>query len=181
MIKTKFPRQHLKDQHDSLLVEIELMLRSQGVDVVRCGAEAGGHLYAPDLFVRPSSGNGFYLDLKLPVGPRIGLALDEWLYFRLLGDVFLLAVRAEGSGYKASIVSVDQDKPLFLGASREDFIPVMAYSELKSMDVAIRFFQRGDPGSTSNKPFVVYRPRLVFPSSESAIDFILRQAGATNK
>ena len=162
-----FPRQHLMDRHDRILRRVVHVLRYAGLDVVPSGAEYGGDRFDPDLFVKPRHDQlGFYLEIKTPQAGNIAIDLDEWSYFRALGNVLVLAVWANG---RCAVVDVDRHRPLFWGASADDRIPVLAVDQLRRMDVPLRLFERGDASYTSNKPFVVLRPRHVYPSLERAL------------
>ena len=163
------------DRHDAICAQVAEALRSAGCDVVLTGAEHGGRRYDPDLFVQPCPVQfGFYLELKRPDGPNIAIDLDPWLHFRVLRDVLVLAVWGDG---RCAVIDVDNDRPTFWGAASDDRIPVLAAEQLREMDVPLRLFERGDPSYTSNKPFIIYRPRRVYPSLEQALAAVLRKAG----
>jgi hypothetical protein len=172
---TKFPRQHLMDRHDRILLGIARALQSAGLDVVLAGAEHGGEQYDPDLFVKPRHDQlGFYLEVKTPLGANIAVDLDEWTYFRTLGNVLVLAVWPSGM---CAVIDVDSDSPAFWGAADDDYIPVLAAAQLIELDVPLRLFDRGDPSYTSNKPFIVYRPRHTYGTLDQALAAVLRKAG----
>jgi hypothetical protein len=173
----QFPRQHLMDRHDSICALVAEALRSAGCAVVLTGAEHGGRRYDPDLFVQQRPGQfGFYLEIKRPDGPNIAIDLDPWLHFRVLRDVFVLGVWMGG---RFALVDIDRDRPLFWGAAADDRIPVLAADQLRMLDVPLQLFERGDPRRTSNKPFIIYRPRRVYPSLEQALSVVLRKAGVS--
>jgi hypothetical protein len=149
--------------------------RQRGFDIIRAGYEAGGRPYDPDLYVRqPAGGLGFYLDIKHPDGPNIAIDLDPWLHFRILGDVLVLAVWSDG---RCAVLDVDRDRPLFWGAASDDRIPVLAAEQLRELDVPLKLFERGDPKQTSNKPFIIYRPRRVYQALDQVLSVVLRKAG----
>ena len=163
------------DRHDRILRRVVGVLRHAGLDVVPVGREYGGEQFDPDLFVRPRyEPYGFYLEIKTPQGNNIAIDLDEWLHFRVLGDVLVLAVWLDG---KCAVVDIERDRPLFWGASADDRIPVLAVDQLRRMDVPLRQFEHGDASYTSNKPFVVLRPRHVYPSLDQALAVVVRKAG----
>jgi hypothetical protein len=163
------------DRHDRILSGIVRAFRSAGLDVVPAGAEYGGKQYDPDLFVKPRHEQlGFYLEIKTPQRERIAIDLDEWLHFRVLRDVLVLAVWSSG---RCAVVDIERDRPLFWGAAADDCIPVLAADQLRELDVPLRLFERGSPQYTSNKPFIIYRPRRVFRSLEQALAALLRKAG----
>jgi hypothetical protein len=165
------------DRHDRILSGIVRAFRSAGLDVVPAGAEYGGEQYDPDLFVRqPAGGIGFYIEVKTPIAPNIAIDLDEWLHFRVVRDVLVLAVWADG---RCALLDIERDRPLFWGAAADDLIPVLAAEQLRTLDVPLRQFERGDPSYTSNKPFIIYRPRRVYPSLEQALAVVLRKAGVS--
>gem|GEM_PF-6663612 len=171
----QFPRQHLMDRHDRILSGITRAFRSAGLDVAPVGAEYGGEQYDPDLFVKPRHEQlGFYLELKTPQRERIAIDLDEWTYFRTLGNVLVLGVWADG---RCAVVDIERDRPLFWGAASDDRIPVLAAEQLREMDVPLRLFDRGDPSYTSNKPFIIYRPQHTYKTLELALAAVLRRAG----
>ena len=171
----QFPRQHLMGRHDRILSGIVRAFRSAGLDVVPVGAEYGGQQYDPDLFVKPRyESHGFYLEVKTPQGANIAIDLDEWAYFRDLGNVLVLAVWGDG---RCAVLDIDRDRPLFWGAAQDDSVPVLAAEQLRIMDVPLRLFDRGDPSYTSNKPFVVLRPRHTYKTLELALAAVLRRAG----
>jgi len=151
-------------------------LRSLGLDVVRAGFEVGGERFDPDLFVRPGNQLGFYLEIKTPQRERIAIDIDEWLRFRILGDVLVLAVWSSGG---AAIIDIERDRPAFWGAAETDSIPVLAARDLHALDVPLRLYEPGDPSYTSNKPFVVFGPRRVYRSVEQALSAVLRKAGVS--
>ena len=172
---TKFPRQHLMDRHDRILTSVARAIRAAGLDVMLAGFEHGGRRFDPDLFVRqPAGGIGFYIEIKCPSGPNIAIDLDPWLHFRVLGDVLVLGVWDDG---RIAVLDVDSDRPSFWGAAPDDKIPVLAAEQLRVLDVPLRQFERGDPSYTSNKPFIIYRPRRVFLSLNQALAVVLRKAG----
>jgi hypothetical protein len=150
--------------------------RQLGFDVLRTGYECGGQPYDPDLFIKHPDSLGFYLDIKYPDGPNIAIDLDEWLRFRVLRDVLVLSVWSSG---RFALVDIDRSRPVFLGAAQDDYIPVLAADQLRELDVPLRLFERGDPKQTSNKPFIIYRPRRVYPSLEQALAAVLRRAGVS--
>ena len=171
----QFPRQHLMDRHDQTLSGIVRAFRSACLDVVPVGAEYGGEQYDPDLFIKARhEQSGFYLEIKTPQRERIAVDLDEWTYFRALGNVLVLGVWADG---RCAVVDIERDRPLFWGAAADDCIPVLAAEQLRIMDVPLRLFDRGDPSYTSNKPFVVLRPRHTYGTLEQALLALLRKAG----
>jgi hypothetical protein len=166
------PRQHLINRHDQILAAVADEFRQLGFDVIRSGYEAGGRPHDPDLFVRaPSDGHGFYLEIKSPQRERIGIDLDPWLHYRVLRDVVVLAVWGDG---RCAVVDIDRARPLFWGAADDDYIPVLAAEQLIKLDVPLNLRERGDPNQTSNKPFVVFRPKRQFGSLREAIEFILQ-------
>ena len=163
------------DRHDAICAQVAEALRSAGCDVVLTGSEHGGRRYDPDLFVQPSPVQfGFYLELKHPDGPNIAIDLDPWLHFRILRDVLVLAVWGDG---RCAVLDTDRDRPLFWGAADDDRIPVLAAEQLRVLDVPLRQFERGDPSYTSNKPFVVFRPRRVYQALDQALAAVLRKVG----
>ena len=168
------PRQHLIRRHDQILATAASEFRQLGFDVIRTGYEAGGQPYDPDLFIKPPDSLGFYLELKRPDGPNIAIDLDEWLRFRILGDVLVLAVWGDG---RCAVLDIDRDRPLFWGAAADDLIPVMAAEQLRTLDVPLRQFERGDPCYTSNKPFIIYRPQHTYKTLDQALAAVLRRAG----
>ena len=171
----QFPRQHLIDRHDRTLSGIVRAFRSAGLDVVPTGAEYGGEQYDPDLFVKPRyESHGFYLEVKTPQGANVAIDLDEWMYFRTLGSVLVLGMWGDG---RCAVLDIDRDRPLFWGAADDDRIPVLAAEQLRTLDVPLRQFERGDPSYTSNKPFVVLRPRHTYKTLELALAAVLRRAG----
>lgn len=164
-------RHHLVERHNQIVDVVSAEFRQLGFDVIRSGYEAGGDWYDPDLFVRqPAGGIGFYIEVKTPIAPNIAIDLDEWLRFRVLGDVLVLAVWSDG---RCAVIDVDNDRPLFWGAAADDCIPVLAAGQLIELDVPLRLFKRGTPDTTSNKPFVVFRSTRQFGSLREAIDFII--------
>jgi len=166
------PRQHLKDRHNQIVDAVADEFRQLGFDVIRSGYEAGGGWFDPDLFVQqPAVGFGFYLEIKTPQRERIAIDLDEWLRFRILRDVLVLAVFGDS---RFAVLNLDSDCPAFWGAAADDCIPVLAAEQLRVLDVPLRLFKRGDPKYTSNKPFVVFRSVRQFDSLREAIDFILQ-------
>jgi len=173
--REQFPRQHLMDRHDRILSGITRAFRSAGLDVAPVGAEYGGQQYDPDLFVKPRHEQlGFYLELKTPQRERIAIDLDEWTYFRTLGNVLVLAVWADG---RCAVVEIGRDRPLFWGAAADDCIPVLAADQLRELDAPLKLFERGDPSYTSNKPFIIYRPQHTYKTLEQALAAVLRKAG----
>jgi hypothetical protein len=173
--KCNFPRQHLMDRHDRILMGIVRAFRSAGLDVAPAGAEYGGEQYDPDLFVKPRhEQSGFYLEIKTPQRERVAVDLDEWTYFRALGKVLVLGVWSDG---RCAVIDVDADRPLFWGASADDRIPVLAAGQLIELSVPMKLFERGSPQYTSNKPFVVFRPRRVYQALDQALVAVLRKAG----
>jgi len=165
------PRRHLLSRHDRILATAASEFRQLGFDVIRTGYEAGGQPYDPDLFVQqPANGLGFFLELKRPDGPNVAIDLDPWLHFRILRDVLVLAVWADG---RCALLDIDRDSPLFWGAAPDDKIPVLAACELAALNVPLKFFARGTPDTTSNKPFVVFKHYQQFNSLREAIEFII--------
>jgi hypothetical protein len=174
-IPKQFPRQHLMERHDRILSGIAHAFRSAGLDAAPAGAEYGGERFDPDLFVKPRhEQSGFYLEIKTPQRERIAIDLDEWTYFRTLGNVLVLAVWGDG---RCAVIDVDNDRPLFWGAADDDRIPVLAADQLRVLDVPLKLFDRGDPSYTSNKPFVVLRPRHTYRTLEQALAAVLRKVG----
>jgi len=171
-------RQPLIERHNQIVAAVADEFRQLGYDVVRAGYEAGGQPYDPDLFVcDPAGGLGFYLELKRPDGHNIAIDLGPWLHFRILGDVLVLAVWANG---RFALVDVDNDRPSFWGAAADDRIPVLAAGQLIELDVPLKLFKRGSPHYTSNKPFVVFKSLRQFDSIREAIDYIIDiKAGGT--
>jgi hypothetical protein len=171
----KFPRQHLINRHDQIVAAVAGEFRQLGFDCIKSGYEAGGQPYDPDLFVcDPVGGLGFYIEIKCPSGPNVAIDLEAWLWYRTLGDVFIVAVRGDG---RIAVLDVGADRPLFWGAAQDDSIPVLAAEQLRVLDVPLRLFDRGDPSYTSNKPFVVFRPRRVYQALDQALSAVLRKAG----
>jgi len=115
---------------------------------------------------------GFYLEIKHPDGPNIAIDLDPWLHFRVLGDVLVLGVWDDG---RIAVLDVDSDRPSFWGAAPDDKIPVLAAEQLRVLDVPLRQFERGSPEATSNKPFVMFRPRRTYGTIEQALAVVLRK------
>ena len=164
-------RHHLVERHNQIVDAVADEFRQLGFDVVRAGYEAGGGWFDPDLFIQQTAGGfGFYLEIKTPQRERIAIDLDEWLRFRILGDVLVLAVWADG---RIAVLDVDNDRPLFWGAAADDCIPVLAAGQLIELDVPLRLFKRGTPDTTSNKPFVVFKHYQQFNSLREAIEFII--------
>jgi hypothetical protein len=163
------------DRHDQTLSGIVRAFRSACLDVVPVGAEYGGEQYDPDLFIKARhEQSGFYLEIKTPQRERIAIDLDEWLHFRILRDVLVLAVWGDG---RCAVIDVDSDSPAFWGAASDDRIPVLAAEQLRVLDVPLRQFERGDPSYTSNKPFIIYRPQHTYKTLELALAAVLRRAG----
>ena len=164
-------RHHLVERHNQIVDDVSVEFRQLGFDVVRAGYEAGGGWFDPDLFVQqPDGGMGFFIEIKAPQSANIAIDLDEWLRFRVLGDVLVLAVWADG---RIAVLDVDNDRPLFWGAAADDCIPVLAAGQLIELDVPLRLFKRGTPDTTSNKPFVVFSSTRQFGSLREAIEFII--------
>jgi len=158
-------------RHDRILATVTNEFQRLGFDVIRSGYEAGGQPYDPDLFVRqPAGGIGFYIEVKTPIAPNIAIDLDEWLRFRVLRDVLVLAVFGDS---RFAVLNLDSDCPAFWGAAADDCIPVLAADQLRVLDVPLRLFKRGTPDTTSNKPFVVFKPTQQLDSLQDAIEFIL--------
>jgi len=168
------PRKHLMDRHDQIVATVATEIQQLGFDVIRAGYEAGGQPYDPDLFVKSHDSLGFYLELKHPDGPNVAIDLDEWLHFRILRDVLVLAVFGDG---RCALVDIDRDRPTFWGAANDDCIPVLAADQLRMLDVPLQLFERGDPKYTSNKPFIIYRPRRVYQALDQALAAVLRKVG----
>jgi len=167
-------RHHLVERHNQIVDALLDEFRQLGFDVVRTGYEAGGQPYDPDLFIKPPDRLGFYLELKTPQRERIAIDLDEWLRFRILGDVLVLSVLSDG---RCAVLDIDRDRPLFWGAAADDLIPVVVAEHLRVLDVPLRQFERGDPSYTSNKPFIIYRPQHTYKTLELALAAVLRRAG----
>ena len=164
-------RHHLVERHNQIVDAVADEFRQLGFDVIRSGYEAGGDWYDPDLFLQqPAGGLGFYLEIKTPQRERIAIDLDEWLRFRILGDVLVLAVFGDS---RFAVLNLDSDCPAFWGAAADDCIPVLAAEQLRVLDVPLRLFKRGSPQYTSNKPFVVFKPTQQLDSLQDAIEFIL--------
>jgi hypothetical protein len=171
----QFPRQHLMERHDRILSGIAHAFRSAGLDAAPAGAEYGGERFDPDLFVKPRyESHGFYLEVKTPQGANIAIDLDEWTYFRTLGNVLVLAVWGDG---RIAVLDMDSDSPAFWGAAADDRIPALAAEQLRVLDVPLKLFERGDPSYTSNKPFIIYRPRHAYRTLEQALAALLRKVG----
>jgi hypothetical protein len=163
------------DRHDRILRRVVGVLRYAGLDVAPVGAEYGGEQFDPDLFVKPRyESHGFYLEVKTPQGANVAIDLDEWTYFRTLGSVLVLAVWGDG---RCAVIDVDNDRPLFWGAADDDRIPVLVAGQLIELDVPLKLFERGSPQYTSNKPFIIYRPRRVYQALDQALAAVLRKAG----
>jgi len=164
-------RRNLVGRHNQIVASVAAEFRRLGFDCIRSGYEAGGGWFDPDLFVQqPAVGFGFYLEIKTPQRERIAIDLDEWLRFRVLGDVLVLSVLSDG---RCAVLDVDADRPVFWGAASDDRIPVLAAEHLRVLDVPLRLFKRGSPQYTSNKPFVVFKPTQQLDSLQDAIEFIL--------
>jgi hypothetical protein len=164
-------RRNLVGRHNQIVASVAAEFRRLGFDCIRSGYEAGGGWFDPDLFVKTRHEQlGFYLELKTPQRERIAIDLDEWLHFRVLRDVVVLAVWADG---QCAVVDVDRDRPTFWGAAADDRIPVLAADQLRMLDVPLQLFERGDPSYTSSKPFIIYRPNRQFNSLREAIEFVV--------
>jgi len=164
-------RHHLVERHNQIVASVAAEFRQLGFDVIRSGYEAGGGWYDPDLFVQqPDGGMGFFIEIKAPQSANIAIDLDEWLRFRILRDVLVLAVFGDS---RFAVLNLDSDCPAFWGAAADDCIPVLAADQLRVLDVPLRLFKRGSPQYTSNKPFVVFKPTQQLDSLQDAIEFIL--------
>jgi hypothetical protein len=165
------PRQYLRDRHNHIVAAVANEFERLGFDVIRTGYEAGGGWFDPDLFVRqPAGGLGFYLEIKCPIATNIAVDLEAWSRYRTLGDVFIVTVWDDG---RIAVLDVEADRPSFWGAAPDDKIPVLAAYELAALNVPLKFFARGTPDTTSNKPFVVFRSPRQFDSLREAIEFII--------
>jgi hypothetical protein len=165
------PRQHLKDRHNQIVEAVSNEFQHLGFDIVRAGYEAGGHWFDPDLFIQQPAGDmGFFIEIKAPQSAHIAIDLDEWLHFRILGDVLVLAVWSSG---RCAVLDVEADRPYFWGTAADDRIPVLAADQLRLLDVPLQLFERGDPSYTSNKPFVVFKRYQQFNSLREAIEFVV--------
>jgi hypothetical protein len=165
----------LKERHNQIVDVVSAEFRQLGFDVVRTGYEAGGQPHDPDLFVKqPANGLGFYIEIKCPSGPNVAIDLEAWLWYRTLGDVFIVAVFGND---RYAVLEVDADSPSYWGAARDDLIPVLAADQLRELDVPLRLFKRGDPSYTSNKPFIIYRPQHTYKTLDQALAAVLRKAG----
>jgi len=168
-------RHHLVERHNQIVDAVADEFRQLGFDVIRSGYEAGGGWYDPDLFVQqPDGGMGFFIEIKAPQSANIAIDLDEWLRFRILRDVLVLAVFGDS---RFAVLNLDSDCPAFWGAAADDCIPVLAADQLRVLDVPLRLFKRGDPKYTSNKPFIIYRPRRVYQALDQALAAVLRKVG----
>jgi len=164
-------RHHLVERHNQIVDAVADEFRQLGFDVIRSGYEAGGGWYDPDLFVQqPDGGMGFFIEIKAPQSANIAIDLDEWLRFRILRDVLVLAVFGDS---RFAVLNLDSDCPAFWGAAADDCIPVLAADQLRVLDVPLRLFKRGTPDTTSNKPFVVFKHYQQFNSLREAIEFII--------
>jgi hypothetical protein len=105
------PRQHLKDRHNLVVSAVSAEFRKYGFDVVRTGYEAGGQPFDPDLFVcAPVGGLGFYVEIKCPSGPNVAIDLEAWLWYRTIGDVFVVAVFGND---RCAVLDVAADIPAY--------------------------------------------------------------------
>jgi hypothetical protein len=162
-------------RHDQIVAAVATEFQQLGFDCIRSGYEAGGRPYDPDLFVnQPANGLGFYIEIKCPSGPNVAIDLEAWLWYRIIGDVFIVAVFGND---RCAVLDVAADSPAYWGAAQDDYIPVLAADQLRMLDVPLQLFERGDPSYTSNKPFIIYRQRRVFLSMEQALAAVLRKAG----
>jgi hypothetical protein len=164
------PRKHLMVRHDQIVAAVADEFRKYGFDVIHTGYECGGRPYDPDLFIQPADGLGFYLELKRPDGPNIAIDLDPWLHYRILRDVLVLGVWADG---RCAVVDIDSDRPTFWGAATDDHIPVLAAAQLIELDVPLKPRARSDPRQSSNKPFVVFKRYQQFNSLREAVEFVV--------